>query len=288
MRELQKHGAGTALDYNIIEAFDQPWKRALEGAMGGYWGMFDQFGRLRIALRGAVIADTHWWRGPLGALSGALCATLLAGLCLRSQSPPRQAPRSALVKLLPLPLAGALVGAIAPAQWLAIQQWDRTPLEQFASVALGALGVALVAVTAWRQVHAGVEPAPAARAAILEGLGAFLRLAMLFCAASVALTLVFDARYRPFPWWWFAAPAAALATARALGAGWRAPSPQERLLALVIVVCSVGIAVAEGWRNAQALAFCALLLALAAAAGLRSRTNTSSASSAAGAQSCVL
>ncbi len=288
VRELQKHGAGGALDYNIIEAFDQPWKRALEGAMGGYWGMFDQFGRLRVALRGAVIADPHWWRGPLCALLGALCATLLAALCLRSQSPPRQAPGRGLAKLLPLPLAGALVGAIAPAQWLAIQQWDRTPWEQFASVALGALGVALVGVTAWRQVHAGVEPAPAAHAAVLEGLGAFLRLAMLFCAASVALTLLFDARYRPFPWWWFAAPAAALATARALGAGWRAPRPQERLLALVIVVCSVGIAVAEGWRNAQALAFCALLLALAAAAGLRSRTNTSSASSAAGAQSCVL
>ncbi len=27
--------------YNYIEAFDQPWKRASEGAVGGYWGLFD-------------------------------------------------------------------------------------------------------------------------------------------------------------------------------------------------------------------------------------------------------
>lgn len=29
-------------NYNIIEAFDQPWKRASEGAVGGYWGLFDK------------------------------------------------------------------------------------------------------------------------------------------------------------------------------------------------------------------------------------------------------
>ncbi|QKF81712.1 glycosyl hydrolase [Halarcobacter ebronensis] len=29
-------------NYNIIEAFDQPWKRVSEGAVGGYWGLFDK------------------------------------------------------------------------------------------------------------------------------------------------------------------------------------------------------------------------------------------------------
>ena len=29
-------------DYNIIEAFDQPWKRLNEGAVGGFWGIFDK------------------------------------------------------------------------------------------------------------------------------------------------------------------------------------------------------------------------------------------------------
>ena len=26
---------------NVIEAFDQPWKRRLEGTVGGHWGLFD-------------------------------------------------------------------------------------------------------------------------------------------------------------------------------------------------------------------------------------------------------
>lgn len=29
-------------EYNLIEAFDQPWKRFNEGAVGGYWGMFTE------------------------------------------------------------------------------------------------------------------------------------------------------------------------------------------------------------------------------------------------------
>ena len=37
--------------YNLIEAFDQPWKRANEGAVGGYWGCTMPTGRTRGAGR---------------------------------------------------------------------------------------------------------------------------------------------------------------------------------------------------------------------------------------------
>jgi len=30
---------------NVIEAYDQPWKRQLEGAVGGHWGLFDAYRR---------------------------------------------------------------------------------------------------------------------------------------------------------------------------------------------------------------------------------------------------
>ena len=30
---------------NLIEAYDQPWKRQLEGTVGGYWGLFDSVQR---------------------------------------------------------------------------------------------------------------------------------------------------------------------------------------------------------------------------------------------------
>ncbi len=42
------------LDYNVIEAFDQPWKRALEGTVGGYWGVFSEDRISKFPLTGPV------------------------------------------------------------------------------------------------------------------------------------------------------------------------------------------------------------------------------------------
>jgi exo-beta-1,3-glucanase (GH17 family) len=41
MREFLLRAEEANWNYNIIEAVDQPWKRFLEGAVGGYWGLFD-------------------------------------------------------------------------------------------------------------------------------------------------------------------------------------------------------------------------------------------------------
>ena len=42
VREFVKLAKEKNWNYNIIEAFDQPWKRQSEGAVGGYWGFFDK------------------------------------------------------------------------------------------------------------------------------------------------------------------------------------------------------------------------------------------------------
>jgi glucan 1,3-beta-glucosidase len=46
--------------YNLIEAFDQPWKRANEGAVGGYWGLYDADRRDKSALSGPVSNFPGW------------------------------------------------------------------------------------------------------------------------------------------------------------------------------------------------------------------------------------
>ncbi|MEE4608198.1 MAG: hypothetical protein V2L15_04870, partial [Desulfobacteraceae bacterium] len=46
--------------YNLIEAFDQPWKRANEGAVGGYWGLYDVHRRDKSALSGPVSNFPRW------------------------------------------------------------------------------------------------------------------------------------------------------------------------------------------------------------------------------------
>lgn len=50
------------MPYNIIEAFDQPWKRFSEGTVGGYWGLFDTQRRDKGLLQSFVSNVPDWSR----------------------------------------------------------------------------------------------------------------------------------------------------------------------------------------------------------------------------------
>ncbi len=76
--------------YNLIEAFDQPWKRANEGAAGGYWGLYD-----------ADRNDKSVLAGPISNYPGWLSFFLL----------------TAAVILITLPIAAPQAG-LGPVRWL--------------------------------------------------------------------------------------------------------------------------------------------------------------------------
>ena len=48
------------LDYYLMEAIDQPWKRATEGSVGAYWGLLDAARRPKFAFTGPIDADPYW------------------------------------------------------------------------------------------------------------------------------------------------------------------------------------------------------------------------------------
>src|SRR5579871_1446743 len=52
---------------NLIEAFDQPWKRQLEGTVGGYWGLFDSERRELKYPPGEPISNFPHWKWQMGA-----------------------------------------------------------------------------------------------------------------------------------------------------------------------------------------------------------------------------
>jgi cellulose synthase/poly-beta-1,6-N-acetylglucosamine synthase-like glycosyltransferase/exo-beta-1,3-glucanase (GH17 family) len=54
--------------YNIIEAFDQPWKGYEEGNIGQYWGIFDAKRKLKFNLAGAIITNQYWFYQMIGAV----------------------------------------------------------------------------------------------------------------------------------------------------------------------------------------------------------------------------
>jgi exo-beta-1,3-glucanase (GH17 family) len=264
---------GSKLNYNFIEAFDQPWKRSFEGAMGGYWGLFDPSGQAHAAQHGSVTEDEFWWRGPLSALIAGGFGLLLALFC-----------RLPIVATV---LAFATLGAVIPVQLLAIEQWDRTLMERAVSVLIALLGSSTV-ILASLQMRA-LRSDNLVRSSTGNWTGDYLsfehvakasRFSLLFVAAAAALVLLLDARYRPFPWWWFIAPTFSIMALR-IGARLHVPLGAHRmqLLALIIAVCAGGIAFVEGLENAQAICYCALLLMLAGVtswpSSRLSRTNTS-------------
>jgi len=52
---------------NLIEAYDQPWKRQLEGTVGGYWGLFDSVHRQLKYPPGEAISNFPFWKWQMGA-----------------------------------------------------------------------------------------------------------------------------------------------------------------------------------------------------------------------------
>ncbi|HET7886101.1 MAG TPA: beta-(1-6) glucans synthase [Bradyrhizobium sp.] len=65
---------------NLIEAYDQPWKRQLEGTMGGYWGLFDSVHRALKYPPGVAISNYPNWKLYMGA--GMVLAAMVFAVAL--------------------------------------------------------------------------------------------------------------------------------------------------------------------------------------------------------------
>jgi glucan 1,3-beta-glucosidase len=160
VRALLARERTDALGFNLIEGFDQPWKRDLEGAMGGHWGLFDAQGRQRVPLHGPLEADPQV-QAPLkaaglaGLFSLAWAAMATArGARRRTPASPTAGPVQTTVAVpradQPVPLLRLVVGCLgaialatlATLQWQWLQLWCRTPWEWSAAAAITGIALA--------------------------------------------------------------------------------------------------------------------------------------------------
>ena len=75
IREFIEEAGRHGVEYNIIEAFDQPWK-VNEGSVGAYWGLFDTSGNAKFSLTGPVEESGTLWKATLALIIGAGIAIL--------------------------------------------------------------------------------------------------------------------------------------------------------------------------------------------------------------------
>ena len=59
LREFVSQARAYGIEYNIVEAIDQPWK-VFEGGVGPYWGMFDAARHPKFAWSGPISDPDHW------------------------------------------------------------------------------------------------------------------------------------------------------------------------------------------------------------------------------------
>ena len=250
---------------NVIEAFDQPWKRGLEGTVGGYWGLLDARSRQYKFSWGEPVSNHPQWKWQAAGGVAFVLLIFAAAFAVRR-------------------------GEVSDALWLAVMAnaiaggtligWSIANVEPesydtggwLRSLALAGMALLTPPILSAATMRRMAMPAfwrvigPAASRArdpLALAAGALLIATMLLALQS-ALGLVFDPRYRDFP---FAPLTAAvvpllahhLTARREAGARAMAELSGAALLALSVPY----IAINETFANWQSLWLCAAFAALA-------------------------
>ena len=254
---------------NLIEAFDQPWKRLLEGTAGGYWGVYgDQRPEPKFQF-GQSISNHPDWRLKAGLGIGAALLVFVAFWLGCRDAPPRarswQLDAAASIIALGVGLVFGLAVANLPME-------GEGASDRVRSVAMLVLALVVPAASAYALgrgdrltgLAKALDPARWRRQDLVEIVLAALLAATLVAAMHVALGLVFDPRYKDFPFAALAGPVIAfavlgLATTRAP----IKPGAAEVAAALVLTASALFVVANEGSANWQALVLAGLLVLLA-------------------------
>jgi glucan 1,3-beta-glucosidase len=279
IREFTQLAQERGIPYNLIEAFDQPWKRTPEGTVGGYWGIEDEYGVPKFPLTGPVEEVPHgqrvFWISLLcGIAAAAFGAATWAGRRVWAAGVfgaagvatpailARQASYLHWGNTNAVDWAATL--AIFAASWLlwvlVLRGLPRTPDDH--SLRPGSDPTPRGALEVLREWRAGNRALDAGRwTGLLRGF-------VLLSAAYVSFGLVFAGRHRDFPVWLFLPAAVALVVNaferwRAHGQALRIDNAvEETMLASWLVLAAVLVPWLDDFANVPSFAWGSVALAL--------------------------
>jgi hypothetical protein len=211
-------------NYNLIEAFDQPWKRKLEGTVGGYWGIYNVDYTPKFPLTGKVSEQddlaTPLWAGLIGAV-----LFLLLGFAFKDYL---QAQR---VHFIHLGIMGVLTGLTG---FLEISYLLTACRNQDEWIVLGGLMLASMLLLVYLSLYF-VHPTKL-RALSIRIFTWILSLG----ALGANYLLIIDGRYRDFPISLYAIPVVLLSLGFSVSRQKWNRSVLDGLLALTLVLSAIG------------------------------------------------
>ena len=216
IREFSVIAKQQNIPYNIIEAFDQPWKRHSEGAVGGYWGMFSEDGSTKFSLKGPVAEAPQWQ-----SIAVLTCLLIFALLLINH----RVNPVSDLTATMILAIVSISGGGASVSYWRDMFMTNRTWLEWSYSglYALSLIGVIFLSsryFVAWfskNQLPPSVTQPNQLISLNFTTLSdidtwqSIFRRVFLLGATIACILLVFDLRNRDYPLALFAVPSLSFA-----------------------------------------------------------------------------
>lgn len=250
---------------NLIEAFDQPWKRQLEGTVGGHWGLLDAETRDLKFGWGEPLSNHPRWRvqaaGGVLLVAAAFGAAFFAGRRCKTEMDVGGWIAVSVIA----GTAGVMIGLAVEktaVESLGVGLWIRSAALVSVTLFAPILAAAAIATREVLPDLASVLRRSAGRRAVPFALG-LVWTAAIVLSIQVALGLVFDPRYRDFTF----APLTAAVAAFAILAFIRSrPSGQsgaaERVSAAALAGSAVYIAFNESIANWQALWLSTLLVLL--------------------------
>ncbi|NOJ38988.1 glycoside hydrolase family 17 protein [Bradyrhizobium australiense] len=255
---------------NLFEAYDEPWKRRWEGTVGGYWGLFDGAERKLKYPAGVAINNYPFWKLQMaGGLLLCICIFAVGWFTRKRQvALPPLASWAAVA--ISASVAGILLGVSA----------DKMLHESYGLGGWLVQGFLLAAaVTApLLSTHALMSGRPLP--AFLEVLGPRKGLTPLFMsnmlgvtlmvttliAAQTALSLIFDARWRDFPFATLTMAVVPFWTLAFLNGSKSGERPlSEAVFAGLFALAAIYIVFNEDFENWQAMWTSAIYLLLGSA-----------------------
>src|SRR5438309_10332708 len=79
LRNFVTRAESIGMDYNIVEAIDQPWK-FFEGGVGPYWGVLNASREPKFAWTGPIVNENYWKLAAIALLVGVLLSLPILGL----------------------------------------------------------------------------------------------------------------------------------------------------------------------------------------------------------------